>query len=204
MNLLRFVLFFLVPTIAVISLLVTELQREIIHTKDWHDVTILGRGYITTVDEYNENRIWLRSIRMEIDDNWHLCAVVNGKLRPIEPPIQVPSDWRKIDIDHMGIVQVTRTSGSTETCGAMALSTFTEAEDEEIVFEKEGRAPLLDIPGINQGFVMPGTRLAYVLPLTLKTTSTILGFSAWILFVFLYFRRSNKIDRSGDGHDTAA
>lgn len=64
MNMMRFALLVLVPTIAVISLLASNLQREIVHTHDWHDVTVLGKAYIGTTDEYDEDRIWLRSARL--------------------------------------------------------------------------------------------------------------------------------------------
>lgn len=53
MNMMRFALLVLVPTIAVISLLASNLQREIVHTHDWHDVTVLGKAYIGTTDEYD-------------------------------------------------------------------------------------------------------------------------------------------------------
>ena len=192
MNMMRFALLVLVPTIAVISLLASNLQRELVHTHDWHDVTVLGKAYIGTTDEYDEDRIWLRSARLTVDDFGQLCALIDGQPRRLDPLVHVPMNWRSIHIDTMGAIRVDAAGYMDQHVGQIALCTFVEADNEEILHEKPGRAPVVDLPSDRTGFVLQGCKMAYVLPITAKTASIVLVFSIWILLVFLHFRGPEK------------
>jgi hypothetical protein len=192
MNMLRFALLVLVPTIAVISLLASNLQRELVHTHDWHDVTVLGKAYIGTTDEYDEDRIWLRSARLTVDEFGQICALIDGQPRRLDPLIQVPMDWQTISINLMGEVTINAPGRMGERVGQIALCTFVEADNEEILHEKPGRAPVIDLPSDRTGFVLQGCKMAYVLPITAKTASIVLVFSIWILLVFLQFRGAER------------
>jgi hypothetical protein len=192
MNMLRFALLVLVPTIAVISLLASNLQRELVHTHDWHDVTVLGKAYIGTSDEYDENRIWLRSARLTVDEFGQICALIDGEPRRLDPLIQVPMDWQTISINLMGEVTINAPGRMGERVGQIVLCSFVDADTEEILDDKLGRVPLVDLPSDRTGFVMQGCKLAFVLPLTAKTGSIVAIFSIWILLVFLQFRGAEK------------
>ena len=102
MRALRFILLGLVPLVALVSFLASEVRQANVLTTDWRDLTVVGRGYIKTVDASFENPLWLRTVRLEIDPQGILCANYNGSLRPIDPIINVPSDWTHLAIDTKG------------------------------------------------------------------------------------------------------
>lgn len=190
-------LFVAMPFIALIAMAATEIRRSIIPSSDWRELAVSGRGYIHTVDETGENPIWLRCVRLAINPNGLLCATVDGNLRPLEPPITVPNDWNRIDIDTLGRVTANTSGSPGLSIGSIQLTTFSgEVLGDPISTTNEDNRlgpPVASAPGNSgAGFLMQRASLEYVMPLTRRTLVALAVALIW-LSSGLWYTRNYKV-----------
>ena len=186
-----------IPFFASVAMVSTELRRSTNSTTDWRDLAVSGRGYIHVVDENGENSIWLRYARLAINSNGLLCATVDGKLRPLEPQITVPSDWTRIDIDTNGRITVNTSGSAGISIGTLYLTTFygEELGDPISISNEEDRLgpPVVNEPGSSgAGFLMQRTSLVFTIPLTQRTL-VVLSFAVIWLSGGLWYTRNNRM-----------
>lgn len=176
MRALRYILLRLIPLVALVSFLASEIRLSNVLTTDWRDLTVVGRGYIKTVDAGSEYPLWLRTVRLEIDPQGILCANYNGSLRPIDPIINVPSDWTHLVIDTSGQVFKGNPVGSDTIIGQMSLSLdYASSVEPEVLFESDALAPLVEAqPGVSgSGFLMQRMTTQRCIPIGWRTLSSI-------------------------------
>ena len=195
MGLLGRLIFVLVPIVLLITLSALESRRSIHPTADWRDLAVCGRGYIHTVNDLGEDPIWLRYVRLAINSNGILCASVDGDLRPLEPPITIPSEWTVIHIDSIGGVTVNLSDSAGLPIGAIPLTTFTgEDLGDPMLIRNEGDRlgpPMIDEPGRSGGgLLLQRATIEYSLPLTRRTVIVLVA--AAVLFAVGLFWRSPK------------
>lgn len=180
MSSMRILLFGLFPFVAAAALLFGEIRKSPVETTDWRDLTVSGRGYIHTVDEQYENSIWLRSLKLGINQSGQLCCQLAGELRPLEPVIIIPSDWTKIDIAKDGTVSINTPGCSGIRVGAISLAMFlgdvnAESVGEDDVEERFG-PPSECQPGSDRaGCLDQYTKRQFCIPMTWRSVlSTII------------------------------
>jgi flagellar basal body rod protein FlgG len=178
------------PIIASAALLFTEIRESTVVTTDWRDLTVNGRGYIHTVDQQYENPVWLRSIRLGINQTGQLCCLLAGDLRPLEPQITIPSDWTKIDIAKDGSVTINSPGSVAITVGEISLTTFDGDIHDESVSEEdvENRIgpPIECRPGSSgAGHLDQYTAKQFCLPITwrIATLTIMLGCAAYYIVI---------------------
>ncbi len=176
MRALRFILLGLIPLVALVSFLASAVRRSNVLTTDWRDLTVVGRGYIKTVDASSETPLWLRTVRLEIDPQGILCANYNGGLRPIEPIINVPSEWTQVVIAPSGQVSMGNPVGSDSIIGQMSLSlNYASSAEPEVLKLSDASAPLVEVqPGESgSGFLMQRVTTQRCIPIDGRTLSSI-------------------------------
>lgn len=196
MKSIKILLFGCMPIFASASLLIGEIRQSTIATTNWQDLTVNGRGYIETVDERFENRIWLRAVQLGLNQSGQLCACLKGEFRPIEPTIHIPSDWTKLSIDKDGSVLVKHAGQIESLVGSIHLTMFLGDVNDAIVTENdvENRIgpPMQCEPGHHgAGHLDQYVSKQYCLPLTVRSIllATTLGCTA----CFLAFSQGTKL-----------
>ena len=190
-------LFGMFPLVAIASLIAIDLRKSVVITNDWRDLTVIGRGYIETLDDNGVKPIWFRSVRMGIVQFGLLSAHVGGVLRPFEPPVNVPSDWTRIDIDTKGQVTIGTSSSSGISIGSISLTTFWGEdvnEDHQIEnAEDQMGPPSVSEPGSGgTGYLKQSAAIQYCLPLNVKSAVT---FSFVVLWIVAGIATNRKMGR---------
>jgi flagellar basal body rod protein FlgG len=190
MKSIRILLVGFMPLIAAAALLFGEIRKSTVTTKDWRDLMVSGRGYIHTVDQQYENPIWLRSIKLGINQQGELCCQLAGDLRPLEPTIMIPSDWTKIDIAKDGSVTINSPAGVGTSIGGISLTTFYGDVTDDSISEEdvENRIgpPFECQPGSSgAGHLDQYTAKQFCLPITwrIATLTIILGCAACYILI---------------------
>lgn len=178
------------PAIAAATLLFGEARKTTIATTNWRDLTVNGRGHIHTVDQRNENPIWLRSIQLGINHDGQLCSQRAGELRPLEPRVTIPSDFTRIDIAKDGSVTIESSGNVATTVGQISLSIFSGDIDDEVFHQRhiENRidTPMACLTGSNgAGHLDQYTTIQFCIPITWRTVaySIVFGCAACYILV---------------------
>jgi flagellar basal body rod protein FlgG len=192
----RSILFIAMPLITVLATMATQLRRCANDTVDWQDLSVSGRGYIHTVDENGNNPVWLRYARLTLNANSQLCAKVDSEYRLLEPPITVPSDWIRIDIDTYGRVTVNTPGSAGLSIGSIQLTTFSGEEIGDPIsttnVDDHLGPPMIQEPGVSgAGHLMQRSSLQYCLPFTSRTI-LIIGFPMILLTAGIWYTWRKK------------
>ncbi len=187
----------LFPLLAILTIVGMDIRRVAVQTLDWRDLCIDGRGYIETRDDNGANPVWLRCIRLGVDQTGQLCANVDGEMRPIEPIVNIPSDWTEIDIDENGTVRIPDSNSTGVTIGMLNLTVFA-GEDSLGSTSVSGSIDRLGPPMVVEpgeqgaGKLLQGMAFQYCLPFSSKTIVALVWMVIWIAGLFVYVRSERR------------
>lgn len=195
MSSIRFWLFGFFPLAAAVSLLAMDVRKSFVTTTDWRDLAVDGCGYIETRDDEGLNPIWFRSVRMGVNQHGWLSAHIGGALRPIEPPIPIPSGWTRINIDTKGEVTFASSGSSGVTIGLISLTTFAgdDVNESNRIENAEDRMgpPIVAEPGSDgAGYLKQYAAIQYSLPVNAKF---VIAFSFVIVWLALGITTNRRV-----------
>ncbi|MEM8670483.1 MAG: hypothetical protein AAGG48_23355 [Planctomycetota bacterium] len=122
------------------------------------DFAIVGHGYFVVSDIENAEVRYTRAGGMNVNEFDQLVVSINSQEWLLDPPIQLPSDWQRIAVQHDGEVQCLAAGGYWTDIGQIQFARFSRTPAFENMFDAnmatdDSGPPIIGSPSDTQSII---------------------------------------------------